>query len=599
MSQELPNCDEPKGLSMRSPSRAGPLAVLLLLALRLAASAPAHGRAEADSNSSITITLIGHVATSQDAPVNHAEVQVLVDGTPWAVTVDGETADATRTDRDGLYIVELTLPRALIAANTVAVEISKTGFRTARQEVPYQGIACLSDRCYVRMPDLLLVRSENAAFYLAAGIFVVVFGIISLGLLHETIAAFLGASSMLGISYLAGTFNPDFWIIGFDRAVDFIDLDVIFLIMTLMVVVSIMGRTGLFQWLALLAYRSARGSAWRLAIILMVTTAAMSAFLNNVTIMLLMAPITVEISLMLELTPTALIIPEALASNIGGIATLIGDPPNTVIGSYAGLGFNQFLVHTGPIALIATIALVGVVGLLYRREYSAARREPSAALLARLEKDAQITDPVTLRRALVVISMMVALFFASETLHMPPSVVGFIGATCLLIWVRPNVEDMLDEVDWTTLMFFVCLFIVVGGVQEVGLIQRIAELIAGLAGDDLSAATQAVIWLSAVASAIVNNIPFTTAFLPIAAFLTQTMPSANNVLYWSLSLGANLGGNATYVGSAPNVVAVGYLDRAGYHVSFVDWLRIGVPVTFVTLLVPALWIHVRYFLLHF
>jgi Na+/H+ antiporter NhaD/arsenite permease-like protein len=582
---------------MRFPNQAGPPIALALLVLFLMASVPTQARAE--TNSTITITLVGHVVTSRDAAVNQAEVKVLVDDTLWPVTLDGETADATHTDRDGLYCIELTLPRALMADDTLTVEINKTGFRTVRQEVPHQEIACHGDLCYVRMPDLLLVRSLNPAFYLAAGIFVVVFGIISLGLLHETIAAFLGASAMLGISYLVGTFNPDFWIIGFYRAVDFIDLDVIFLIMTLMVVVSIIGRTGLFQWLALRAYRSAHGSAWRLAIILMVTTAVMSAFLNNVTIILLMAPITVEIALMLELTPTSLIIPEALASNIGGIATLIGDPPNTVIGSYAGLGFNQFLLHTGPLALIATIALVGMIGLLYRREYSAARPVPSAALLARLEKDAQITDPVTLRRALLVISMMVVLFFASEALHMPPSVVGFIGATCLLVWVRPNVEDMLGEVDWTTLMFFVCLFIVVGGVQEVGLIQRIAELMSGLAGDDLLAATQAVIWLSAVASAIVNNIPFTTAFLPIAAVLTQAIPSADNVLYWSLSLGANLGGNATYVGSAPNVVAVGYLERAGYRVSFVDWLRIGVPVTIVTLLVPALWMYVRYFLLGF
>jgi Na+/H+ antiporter NhaD/arsenite permease-like protein len=253
----------------------------------------------------------------------------------------------------------------------------------------------------------------------------------------------------------------------------------------------------------------------------------------------------------------------------------------------------------GPIAALASIALIGTVCAIYRQEYSRARRTPSPALLARLERDAQITDPKTLRRALLVIGLMLVLFFTSELFHMPPSVVGFIGAASLLVWVRPDVEEMLGEVDWTTLMFFICLFIIVGGVQEVGLIQWVAEAIADLAGSSLIVATQAVIWLSAVASAIVNNIPFTTAFLPISAFLTKTIPGSGNVLYWSLSLGANLGGNATYVGSAPNVVATGYLERAGYRITFVDWLKIGIPVSLVTILVPTLWIVVRYFWLKF
>ena len=303
---------------------------------------------------------------------------------------------------------------------------------------------------------------------------------------------------------------------------------------------------------------------------------------------------------MLEINPTALIIPEALAAEVGGAATLIGDPPNTVIGSFADLGFNQFLIHMGPIALIATITLMAVIYLIYRRDYAAVRKAPSPALLARLEKDAQITDPVTLKRGLLVVGLMMVLFFTSELFQMPPSVVGLIGAAILLVWVQPNVEEMLSEVDWTTLVFFMSLFIVVGGVQEVGLIQWIADLIARIAGADLFVASLSVLGLSAVASAIVNNIPFTTAALPIAAFLTRTVPGAgNNVLYWSLSLGANMGGNATYIGSAPNVVAVGVLDRAGYRVTFVDWLKVGIPVTFATVLVPSIWLWVRYFWLKF
>lgn len=535
----------------------------------------------------VTLTLIGRVVSTQDTPIDDAQVQLFIDDREMGLD---------HTDENGYYVIELTLSSSLIEVGGVTVEISKAGFRTQRQDFGKEQVATVDDCCFARVPDIVLPRTMNQAFFLATTIFVLVFAIISINRLHETIAAFLGAAAMLGISYLIGTFNADYWIIGFERAVDFIDLDVIFLIMTLMIVVSIIGRTGLFQWLALEAYRAAHGRALRLAILLMIATATMSAFLNNVTIMLLMAPVTIEIALMLEIKPAALLIPEALASNIGGIATLIGDPPNTIIGSYAELGFNQFLMHMGPIAVIATFLLVIVICIIYRKDYAQTRETPSPALLARLEKDARITDPVTLRRALLVVGLMLILFFISELFHMPPSVVGFIGAALLLVWVRPNVEEMLSEVDWTTLMFFICLFIVVGGVQEVGLIQWIADSIADIAGDDLFVAALAVIWLSAVASAIVNNIPFTTAFLPIAAFLSQTIPGAsNNVLYWSLSLGANLGGNATFVGSAPNVVAAGYLERAGSRVSFMDWLKVGVPVTIVTILVPTLWIALRYF----
>ena len=494
----------------------------------------------------------------------------------------------------------MTLPRSLLESETLSIEVSKPSFRPTRQEIARREIACAEDHCHARMPNVVLPRIFSPAFFIATLIFVAMFVLIAFQVLHDTVAALLGATLMLTVSYLVGVFDSDFWILGFEQAVEYIDFDVIFLIMTLMIVVSIIGRTGIFQWLALAAYRAARGSAWRLAVILMVATALMSALLNNVTIMLLMAPITIQIALMLDINPAALIIPEALASNIGGIATLIGDPPNTIIGSFANLGFNEFLVHMGPIALIAIITLIAVIYVIYRRDYAAARKTPSPALLERLEQDAQITDPVTLRRGLLVIAMMLVLFSTGEWFQMPPSVVGFIGATILLVWVRPDVEEMLSEVDWVTLLFFISLFIVVGGVQEVGLVQWLADLIAGAAGANLGMASQAIIWLSAVASPIIDNIPFTTAALPIAAFLTRTIPGAgNNVLYWSLSLGANLGGNATYIGSAPNLVAVGILDRAGYRVAFVDWLKVGIPVAFATVLATTIWLWTRYFWLKF
>jgi Na+/H+ antiporter NhaD/arsenite permease-like protein len=581
--------------------RVGLIALIFPLLFLLLQTTLARGSIETAKHSSeVTLTLVGRVVNIQGTALDGAEVHVSIAGVPQTLLIPGEKTEAAYTSEDGFYVVELVLPRSLLESETLTVEVSKSSFRTTRWGFTCQEMACTDAHLLIRAPDIVLPHVFNAAFFTATITFVAVFVLIAFHVLHDTVAAFLGATVMLGVSYTVGTFEPGFWILGFKQAVEFIDFDVIFLIMTLMIVMSIIGRTGVFQWLALTAYRVARGHAWRLAVILMVSTAVLSAFLNNVTIMLLMAPITIQIALMLGINPAALIIPEVLASNIGGIATLIGDPPNTVIGSFADLGFNQFLVHMGPIALIAILVLIAVVYVIYRRDYAAARKVPSPTLLARLEKDAQITDPVTLKRGLLVVGVMMALFFTSELFQMPPSVVGLIGATTLLVWVRPDVEQMLSEVDWTTLMFFMSLFIMVGGVQEVGLIRWIADLIADAAGANLSVASQAILWLSVVASAIVNNIPFTTAVLPIAAFLTRTIPgTGNNVLYWSLSLGANLGGNATYIGSAPNVVAVGVLDRAGYRVTFVDWLKVGIPVTFATVLVPTIWLWIRYFWLKF
>jgi Na+/H+ antiporter NhaD/arsenite permease-like protein len=496
--------------------------------------------------------------------------------------------------------VDLALPPAVIESDAIAVEIAKPGYRTARQGFPRREIARADDHYYISVPEVVLFRIFNPAFFLATGIFILVFGLISLNLLHETIAAFLGAAAMLGITYFIGSFNSDFWIISFHRAIAFIDFDVIFLLMTMMIFMAIMSRTGVFQWLALRTFRLGRGNAFLMTAILVCITGVTSAVLNDTTVMLLMTPVSVQIALALNIHPAAIVVPEVLASNIGGAATLIGTPPNTIIGSYVGLSFNQFLGHMLPVALMGMLLLLGMTRWLYRLEFSRETTPASGALMARLEEGARITDRPLLQKSLLLFSVTLLLFFIEDLFHMPPAVVAILGSTALLLWVRPNVSDMLQEVDWTTLVFFMTLFMMVGGIQEVGLIQLIAESVKHLAGDSLLLATLLLIWVSAIASAMVANIPFTAAIVPVTVFLTQTIPGAeNNVLYWALALGAGLGGNATYIGSAPNIVAMGILDRAGFRLKFQDFSRVGVPVTFVTLLVPTLWFLVRYFWLRF
>jgi adhesin HecA-like repeat protein len=574
--------------------------IVLLLLVTISLTQRVSACDSISSTSKVTLTFVGRVVNTQGAGVAEAEVRVFISGAQQTLTVAGEETEAVHTHPDGSYTVDLTLPRTLIEAETLALEVNRPGFRTVRQDIDQQQFAHSGDHYYVRVPDLVLPRVFNPAFFLATAIFVIVFGFISLNLLHETISALLGVAAMLGVSYFLGKSNPDFWIIGFHRAITFIDFDVIFLLMTMMIFMAIMSKTGVFQWLAFQTFRLAQGNAFLVTAILISITGIISSVLNDTTVMLLMAPVSIQIALALNIHPASIVVPEILASNIGGAATLIGTPPNTIIGSYVGLGFTQFLVNMFPIALMSMLILLAMTRWLYRDEFSRDRKTPSTALIAQLEGNARITDRSLLSKSLILLIATLALFFTADIFDMPPAVVAILGSTALLLWVRPNVGEMLREVDWTTLVFFMGLFMMVGGIQEVGLIQLIAGFVERMAGDSLLLAVLLIIWVSAVASAIVANIPFTAAIIPVAVFLTETIPGAeNNVIYWALALGAGLGGNATYIGSAPNIVAAGVLDRAGYRLKFQDFSRVGVPVTFVTILVPTLWILIRYFWLRF
>jgi Na+/H+ antiporter NhaD/arsenite permease-like protein len=548
----------------------------------------------------LELSIIGRVLNTQNLPIDAAGVRVFISGNPVDIKNDDGSSERVVTDRAGYFFADLYLPKQKISSGAIAIEINKNGYQTTRQGFPTHELACVEGHCYVRIPDVTLPRAFNQAFFIATGIFLIVFGVISLNVLHETIAALLGTAAMLGLSYFAGTSNSDYWIIGFHRAIEFIDFDVIFLLMTMMIFMAIMSGTGVFQWLAYQSFRLGRGSAFLVTAGLVTITGVTSAVLNDTTVMLLMTPVSIQIALAIGIQPAAIVIPEILASNIGGAATLIGTPPNTIIGSYVGLTFNQFLGNMLPIALMGMVLLLLMTRWLFRDEFSKERGDVSERYIERLEAGSQIEDPDLLRKSLLLFGLTLALFFLADIFSMPAAVVAILGSTALLLWVRPNVHDMLREVDWTTLVFFMGLFMMVGGIQEVGLIQLIAESVRKVAGGNLLLATVMIIWVSAIASALVANIPFASAIVPVTVFLTQTIPGAeNNVLYWSLALGAGLGGNATYIGSAPNIVAVGILDRAGYRLKFHEFSRIGVPVTFVTLLVPTIWMLARYFWLNF
>ncbi len=549
----------------------------------------------------VLLIVLGRTVNTQQLAVPEAEISLFISGDRQSLlSPSGDPVPAIISEPDGLFRLVVRLPASMaeeIASGRrpVAIEINAHSFRETRLGVPARLLTRSNDHLYADVGEVVLPRVFPPAFFVTLLVFTLTFVAISFRLLHETLAAMAGATALLAVTYLIGKFFPAWYILSFERAMEHIDFDVIFLVLGLMIFVAITGRTGVFQWMAYSAYRMSRGNAWALSAILILITAFTSAFLNNVTIMLLVAPVTVEIALMMGINPLALLIPETLASNIGGTATLIGDPPNTLIGSYAHLSFASFLTNLGPIVVLLTLVFVGIAWFLYREDYRQGHTSRSGTLETHLAEAAQISDRALLRKAGIMAIITLALFFLGDLLKMPPAVAAMVGAVGLMMWARPSVHDMVQEVDWTTLLFFMSLFILVGALEDVGAIQVIAEAIGNIAGDSLSMAMLLMLWVPALGSAVTENIPFTAAMLPVAGYLTQTVPGASNgVLYWALALGADLGGNATTIGAAANIVTAGIAERAGYPLSFKGFAKVGVPTTLVMLLLSTLYLLVRY-----
>ncbi|MDH5508355.1 MAG: SLC13 family permease, partial [Anaerolineae bacterium] len=395
--------------------------------------------------------------------------------------------------------------------------------------------------------------------------------------------------------YVGGTLDKDYFILDFERALTYINWEVIFLVMAMMIVVAVIEGTGIFQWMAFQAYRLSRGNTRILVLILMLITAIASALLDNFTTMLLMTPISLQIALAVGINPLALIIPEVLASNVGGISTLIGTPTNILIGAYAGIGFSDFLANQTAGVVIALVVMGGYVLYHYRQEW---RKHPggvSDELYERLKQNARLKDPAALWKSGLVFILVLAGFVIGETYHVVPAVPALVGATILLIWLKPDVHSMIHAVDWTTLVFFMGLFIVVGAVQEVGLMGLAAEWMSHVVGDNLTLGVFMIVFGVGTLSVGVANIPLAASMLPIVEFLSGTIPGAGNqVLYYALSMGAAMGGNGLLIGAEANLVTAGITEQAGVRISFKEFMKVGLPVTYLTLLVGYIWLLIRF-----
>jgi len=528
--------------------------------------------------------LAGRVVDFQQQPVRRARIALYLNGEEEPY-VEGES------QRDGTFVLDL--PDEPVDA--VRLEISHPHFRTATWKATWADLERLNDGSAVRLPDIVLERQLTVGFWIATLTFLAVLLFIATERLHSTMAALLGTAVILGISLVGRPINEQLFIIDFEQAIEYVDFNVVFLVMGMMIVIGVIEETGIFQWMAYQAYRLSQGRVWLLVASLMLLTSVASALLDNVTTMLLVAPITLQIALTLGIDPLALLMPEVLASNVGGISTLIGTPTNILIGSYADITFNDFLVNLTPGVLLAQVALTVYVLLVYRKQYRAASAAASPALLAQLEENARITQPDKLRKAGSVFLGIIVLFILGEQFHLVPAVTAILGAVAMLLVVRADIEQMLRVVDWTTLMFFIALFIVVGAVQEVGLISYIAAGIRLLVGDNLIAATLVVVWAGAILSGVIANIPFTAAMLPVVGFLTRSLPGASNkVLFYSLSIGAAMGGNSSLIGASANIVTAGIAERAGYPITYRTFLKIGLPAMAITVTVGTAWLFIHF-----
>lgn len=421
------------------------------------------------------------------------------------------------------------------------------------------------------------------AVAIGISIFVVTYGLIASERVDKTLAALAGGLAMI----LLGVIDQG-------EAFAGIDLNVIFLLAGMMVLAGIVRRTGVFGWMAVRAARLASADPYRVLVVMTLVTAIASAFLDNVTTVVLIGPVTLFLAAGLGMNPLPLIISEILASNIGGAATLIGDPPNILIGSAAGLDFNAFLVHLAPLMAILLVLYLVAARWIFRSQL-VVDAERSRTLLA-LDEREMISDSGLLRRSLAVLGLTLIGFVLHGPLGYEPATVALTGAVALMLVTRQDPREVLREVEWPTLFFFIGLFMLVTGIIQIGVVEAAAKVVADLTGGALASTALLVMWFSAGASAVIDNIPYAATMTPLVGQLTAGRSEEGNVLWWALAIGTDLGGNATIIGASANVVLAALSDREGHRISFGTYLRYGLPITFGTMLVSTLYLWLRYLL---
>lgn len=426
-------------------------------------------------------------------------------------------------------------------------------------------------------------------------IFLVVYFFIATEIIDKTIAALIGAALMIG-----------FHLVHYEKALLAVDLNVIFLLVGMMVVVNTLTDTGVFEWLAIRLARLARGNGLLITVLFMVLTAVLSAFLDNVTTVILMAPITILLCQLLEMPAVPVLIMEAVFSNIGGTATLVGDPPNILIGSQTHLSFNDFLVNLSPPVLLMMVILLGVMTLMFRKQIKTTEQTRKRIAQSRPEK--AILQPLVLKKALIVFGLILTGFFCSRLLDLEPGIVALGGAMLMVLVCKKNVHDALMHVEWNTILFFAGLFMMIAALEHNQVFEKMGEAILHLCGGNLAATVMTMLWFSAIASALVDNIPLVMAMIPLVKGIIPVFAQQMGIddplliqsqiaepLFWSLALGACLGGNGTLVGASANVVIAQMANRNNCPITFWSFTKYGFPFMIASLIIAHLYLYFRFF----
>ncbi len=420
--------------------------------------------------------------------------------------------------------------------------------------------------------------------WVATGVFVASFVLISTEKVNKTITAILGACIFVFLHVVEG-----------DNILGLIDWNVIFVLIGMMLIVGITKRTGLFQYVAIKAAKLVKGHPIGLLVLLALITAGFSAILDNVTTVLILGPVALLLAVEMGVPPILYLATVSISSNIGGTATLIGDPPNIMIGSSTGLGFLDFVMVNGPIVVIILIAYVAFLYLFYKKklQVSTERR----ARILEFDESKSITDKGLLIKSLVVLVLVIVGLTLHSLINVEPAIVALGGAFLLvLLTERHDIDEFFHEVEWGTIFFFIGLFVMVQGLEQLGVIKILAQGFIGLTGGDLLITTVSLMWFAGIFSAFVDNIPFVATMIPLLQSMGTVMGAAAIApLWWTLSLGACLGGNGTLIGSSANVVAAGIARKNGMNLSFVEFLKFGFPITMISLALATVYVVLRFF----
>jgi len=410
-------------------------------------------------------------------------------------------------------------------------------------------------------------------------IFSVTFFFILTERIHRTVIGLFGALTMVLAGIYFDFYHPQ-------EVLEVVDFNTLGLLFGMMLLVGMLERTGVFQYLGIWTAKKTKGDPWLLLVALSAITALLSMILDNVTTIILIVPITIIIAEMLKINPTPILMAEALLSNIGGAATLVGDPPNIMIGSAAQFSFNDFLLHSLPIVLVTWVCTLTLFRFMFRKEL---RTEPqNITQLTQMNEKEAIKEPRTLRKLLWVFALVIGLFFTHSYFHLEPAMVALIGASLALLAVshKHDPQKVIEKCELSVLLFFASLFVIVGGLEHAGILEKVAELLTSGAGDNLLLTAIIILWASAILSAVVDNIPLTVAMIPIIGFLgSKGIPI--DLLWWALVFGVGFGGNGSPIGSTAGVIVVAKSEKTDNPITFVDWIKQGAPTMVLGLIVAT------------